>query len=147
MNTMSAPATAGAFAPLRIGVHAVIAVGVAVVSPFTALAWPFALAVGMLLGSADASRMRGEPDRLADAFATALLAAFGVLGMLFFGAFVGGLIAIPVAALAAFSEKAAAHASPIDRGVVRIVLFVVPLVMWLVVLPLLGMNVSLRFGE
>lgn len=147
MNTMYAPVRSGEFAPLRIGVHAVIAVGVAVVSPFTALAWPFALAVGMLLGAADAGRMRGEPDRLADTFATALLAAFGVLGMLFFGAFVGGLIAIPVAALAAFSEKAAAHASPIDRGVVRIVLFVVPLVMWLIVLPLLGMNLDLRFGE
>jgi hypothetical protein len=65
---------------------------------------------------------------------------------LFFGAIIGGLIAIAVVALASFSERAAAHASFTDRGVARILLFIVPIVMWFVLLPLLGMDVDIRTG-
>jgi hypothetical protein len=70
----------------------------------------------------------------------------GVLGMVFFGAIIGGLIAIVVVALTVFSEKAAAHASPTDRGVARILLFILPVAMWLFVFPLLGMDVDIRIG-
>jgi hypothetical protein len=66
--------------------------------------------------------------------------------MLFFGAIIGGLIAIVVVALASFSERVAAEASPTDRGVARILLFFVPIVMWLVVFPLIGLNVDIRIG-
>ncbi len=66
--------------------------------------------------------------------------------MLFFGAIIGGLIAIVVVVLASFSEKAAAYASPTDRGVARILLFIVPIVMWFIVFPLLGFNVDVRIG-
>lgn len=127
--------------------HALIAFAIAVVSPFTALAWPFAIGVGMLLGAADAGRMRGEPDSVAGGVAVAFLGAIGILAMLVFGALIGGLVAMSVVALAAFSEKAAAHASPIDRGVARILLFLAPLLMWVVVMPLLGMQVNLRIGS
>lgn len=148
--TASSPSTtsgpAGAFASLRIGVHLLIALAIAVVSPLTALAWPFAIGVGMLLGSSQASRLRDEPSSLGDDVATGVLAAIGVLAMLFFGALIGGIIAILVVVLASFSERAAALASPVDRGVARIVLFLVPAVAWLVVLPLLGFNVDIRLG-
>ncbi len=135
-----------AFAPLRIGVHLLIAVAIGVVSPFTGLAWPFAIGVGMLLGSAQARRMRGESVGIADDLATGLIAGIGVLAMLFFGALIGGIVAIVVLVLASFSERAAALASPIDRGVARILLFLVPLIAWLIVFPLLGFNVDIRFG-
>lgn len=134
------------FAPLRVAVHALAAISVGLVSPFTALAWPFALGVGMILGSADARQLRGEARGLRGGSDRALLVAFGILGMLFFGAIVGGLIAIVVVALAVFSERAAALASPTDRGVARILLFIVPLAMWLFVFPLLGVEVDIRIG-
>lgn len=133
-------------APLRLAVHGLVAALIGIISPFTALAWPFALLVGMVLGSTDAARMRGERIGLDTTLAAAFIGAIGVLGMLVFGAIIGGLIAIPVAVLAAFSEKAAAHASPIDRGVARIILVLVPLVLWLFVFPLLGMDVDIRVG-
>lgn len=134
------------FAPLRVAVHALAAISVGLVSPFTALAWPFALGVGMILGSADARQLRGEARGLRGGSDRALLVAIGILGMLFFGAIVGGLIAIVVVALAVFSERAAALASPTDRGVARILLFIVPLAMWLFVFPLLGVGVDIRIG-
>lgn len=64
----------------------------------------------------------------------------------FFGAIVGGIIAIAVVILAAFSERAAALASATDRGVARILLFIVPILMWFVVFPLIGMDVDIRIG-
>ncbi len=136
-----------AFAALRYGVHLLIAVAIAVVSPFTALAWPFAIGVGMVLGSGQARRQRGEPAGRGDDLATGVIAAIGVIAMLFFGAIIGGIVAILVVVLAAFSERAAAHASPIDRGVARILVFLVPAVAWLVMFPLLGFTVDIRFGS
>jgi heme/copper-type cytochrome/quinol oxidase subunit 2 len=146
---MTAPTFATApprFAPLRVGVHALVALAIGIVSPFTGMAWPFALLVGMLLGSADARGMRGGRQELADTVASGILAGIGVVAMLIFGAIVGGVIAVAVVVLASFSERAAAHASPTDRGVARILLFVVPVLMWLIVFPLLGVNVDIRIG-
>ena len=146
---MTAPAITRALtdtvAPLRLGVHVLVGVSIGLVSPFTALAWPFALAVGILLGSADAKRQRGERDR--DWLGRELLVVFGVLAMLIFGAIVGGVIAFAVVALASFSEKAAAHASPTDRGVARILIVMIPLVMWMFVFPLIGLDVDIRLGS
>jgi hypothetical protein len=143
-TTPTSPMTA--FAPLRLGVHLLTAAAIAIVSPFTALAWPFAMLVGMVLGTADAGRLRGERDGVGETLARALVVAFGVLAMLFFGAIIGGLIAIAIVALVSFSERVAADASPTDRGVARILLFLVPAVMWLFVFPLLGMNVDIQVG-
>ena len=144
MTTMS-PMTA-THPPLRIGVHLLAAFAIGVASPFTGLAWPFAILVGMTLGSADARRLRGEPENFGDSSSRSILVAVGVLAMLFFGAIIGGLIGIAVVALASFSERAAAHASPTDRGVARILMFLVPVVMWFVLFPLLGVNVDIRIG-
>ena len=135
-----------AYAPLRYGVHLLVAVAIGIVSPFTVLAWPFALLVGIAIGSADARRVRGEAAAPGQGFFTGLSVILGTVGMLFFGAIIGGIIAIVVVVLAVFSERAAANASPTDRGVARIILFVIPVVMWFVVFPLLGFNVDVRIG-
>ena len=66
--------------------------------------------------------------------------------MVIFGAIIGGLIAIAVVALASFSERAAAFASPTDRGVARIVVLIVPIAMWMFLFPLLGMDLHIRIG-
>lgn len=145
MNASPSAALSG-FAPLRIGVHVLVGVSIAVVSLFTALAWPFAIGVGMALGSADAREMRGEHEGLSSRLGRELLVLIGILGMIFFGAIIGGLVAILVVVLTVFSEKAAAHASPTDRGVARILLLLVPAVAWLVVFPLLGLQVDIRIG-
>ena len=145
-NTPGMETSTTAFAPLRLAVHLLVAVSVSIVTPFTAMAWPFAIGVGMILGSADAARIRGERTGLGDSVATGMLAGIGVLAMLFFGAFVGGIVAIVVVALVVFSERAAAHASPVDRGIARILLFVIPLAMWLFVLPLLGFDIDITIG-
>ena len=139
-------ATRTSFAPLRVGVHLLVAVSIGIISPFTALAWPFAMAVGAMLGAADAKRQRGESEYRSERYGRELLVLVGILGMLFFGAIVGGIVAFAVVALAAFSERAAAHASPTDRGVARILVFMVPVAMWLIVFPLLGVNVDIRIG-
>jgi len=146
MTGAISPAPAAAYAPLRIWVHALIGVAVGMISPFTALAWPFALLLGMSFGTSSARRERGERSDFAMSLLTALAMAVGILGMLFFGAIIGGLIAIPIVILAAFSESAAAHASPVDRGVARILVFVIPIAMWFIVFPLLGMNVNVKIG-
>lgn len=147
MNAHTMTTAPGASAvPLRLGVHALIAASIGLVSPFTGLAWPFALLVGMLLGATNARERRGERDGFGDTLATALVVAVGVLAMLFFGAIVGGLVAIVVVVLASFSEQVAAQVSATDRGVARILLFVVPVAMWLFLFPLLGMDVDIRIG-
>jgi hypothetical protein len=139
-------ASAIATAPLRLWVHLLAAVSIGVVSPFTGLAWPVALLVGMMIGSADAAQLRGERQTRADAVAMSFIVALLVLLMLFLGAIVGGLISLVVVALTVFSEKAAAFASPTERGVARILLFLVPVLLWLVVFPLIGMDVDIRVG-
>jgi hypothetical protein len=136
-----------AHAPLRVSVHALVAASIGVVSPFTGLAWPFALLVGMALGSADARRLRGERDDFAATLFIGIAVTGGILAMLFFGAIIGGVIAFAIVAMASFSERAAANASPTDRGVARILLFIVPVTMWLFLFPLLGMDVDIRFGS
>ena len=85
--------TTTAYAPLRYGVHLLVAVAIGIVSPFTALAWPFALLVGIAIGSADARRSRGEAAAPGQGFFTGLSVILGTVGMLFFGAIIGGLIA------------------------------------------------------
>ena len=143
---MTAPALGAtpAWAPLRPFVHLLIAIAVGFVAPFTALAWPFALLVGVVLGSDQGRQLRGE--RSSSTAIGVLALAGGILGMLFFGAIIGGIIGIAVVMLATFSERAAAFTSPTDRGVARILLFLIPVVMWFVVFPLIGLNVNIRIG-
>ena len=110
---------------------------------FTPVGFVLSIAV---MGSTDARKLRGEPDSASERLGRELLVLLGVLGMLFFGAIIGGLIAFAVVALTAFSERAPAQASPTDRGIARILLFIVPIAMWLFLFPLLALNVDIRIG-
>ena len=144
----AAPVAAGSAAPassFRLYRHVIIGLAIALIAPFTALAWPFAILLGIVIGRDEVERSRGT-RRSAGATAGRLLAVTGgVLAMLFFGAIIGGLIAFLIAALAYLSEKAAADAEPTDRIVARILLFVMPLLSY-VVLMILGANITISFG-
>ena len=65
--------------------------------------------------------------------------------MFFFGAIIGGLIALPIVALAALSERAAADADPTDRIVARLVILILPVLAYVALLAL-GVNINIRFG-
>jgi hypothetical protein len=66
--------------------------------------------------------------------------------MLVFGALFGGLIAMLIVALAAFSERAAANAEPFDRAVARLLLLVIPAIAYAALIAL-GGNVAIRLGS
>jgi ABC-type phosphate/phosphonate transport system permease subunit len=75
-----------------------------------------------------------------------LLAVTGaVLAMAFFGAIIGGLIAVPIAVLSALSERAAADAEPIDRVIARLILLLMPILTYVAILAA-GGSVNVRVG-
>ena len=129
----------------RLYRHVVIGLAIALIAPFTALAWPFAILVGIVIGQDDVDRRRGVPRSVATRISRVLAITGGVLAMLFAGAIFGGLIALLVVALAALSERAAADAEPIDTAVARILLFVLPIVV-LFALVAVGAQVNIRIG-
>lgn len=132
--------------PLKLATHVVVGIAIGLVAPFTALAWPFALLTGIVIGKGDAGRLRGEAGSSASGIVRVLAVTGGVLGMLFFGALIGGLIAFVVVALAAFSERAAAFATPNDRSVARLLLVIVPVLTWILLAVVLRIGVQVRIG-
>jgi hypothetical protein len=62
--------------------------------------------------------------------------------MLIAGALVGGIVAFLVAALAVLSERIAADASPTDRDLARILLFVGGALGWIVLGVALGFHLD-----
>jgi hypothetical protein len=129
----------------RLYRHVIIAVAVALIAPFTALAWPFAIVLGIVIGQDTVDRQRGVRPSAALTILRVLAVSGGVLAMLFFGAIIGGLIAFLIVALSALSERAAADAEPVDRIVARLLLFVAPILAF-VALIALGAQVNIRFG-
>jgi hypothetical protein len=132
---------------LNVAYHLVIGVAIGLVSLFTLLAWPFAVPTGMVIGKADSNRRLG---RRQGASAIQILAVTGgVLGMLLFGALIGGLIAFIVVALAAFSERVAENTSPVDQTMARIIVALVAVVTYAVGwfgLAAVGFQLQLNFG-
>ena len=118
--------------PVQIGRHAIIAVAIALVAPFTGIAWPFALATGIVIGSAEVDRAHGVSASFATRVIRLAAVTGGVLAMLFAGVVVGGLIAFLIVALASFSERLAADASATDRTLARIVMFIAGGIGWIV---------------
>ena len=149
MATTASGSAAGTAAPARLNVvyHVFLGIVIGLVSLITLLAWPFAILTGMVIGKANSDRRLG---RRANASAIQLLAVTGgVLCMLFFGALLGGLIAFLVVALAAFSERVAENASPVDQTMARIILGVVAVATYFVGwygLAALGFQLRLSFG-
>jgi len=132
--------------PLRTFNHLVIAVAIAVIAPFTLWAWPFAIATGIVVGTADVEKKHGQTASRSTRLVRFAAVTGGVLAMLVAGAIVGGIIAFFVAALADFSERIAADASPSDRNLARILLFVGGALGWIVWVAL-GFQFSVRIGS
>jgi hypothetical protein len=138
------PAAAPQVERINLGYHAGIGVAIGLVSLFTVFAWPFAILTGMVIGQAEVERKQGRPPR---ARVLRILAVTGgVLATLFFGAFIGGLIAFFIMALAASSERIAGNLSASDRTNARIVVFVVAAGTWILLARVLNFNVHLSFG-
>lgn len=129
----------------RLYRHVVIGLAVALIAPFTALAWPFAIVLGIVIGQDDVDRRRQIQRSAATTIVRVLAVTGGILAMVFFGAIIGGLIALPIVALSALSERAAADAEPADRIVARLVILIVPILAYVALLAL-GVSVNIRIG-
>jgi hypothetical protein len=125
--------------------HIIIGLVIALLAPFTGFAWPFAILTGIVIGQDEVDRRRETPRPMATRLARVLAITGGVLAMLLLGAIVGGLIALPIVALAALSERAAADAESVDRIVARLVLFLTPVIAYIVLFAL-GVHVSVHVG-
>jgi hypothetical protein len=138
--------TARADRPLQLGRHVIVAVAIGLVAPFTAFAWPFAIATGIVIARGEVERINGVSASAAQHVARFVEVIVGALAMLFAGVFFGGLIAFVIVALTAFSERMSAEASPTDRTLARIVLFIGGGVGWVVLGIALGLHVNFRIG-
>ena len=140
------PAGPSTVAPekLNLPYHLIIGVAIGIVSLFTLFAWPFALLTGMVIGKANSDRRTGRAQKTS--VVQLLAVTGGVLGMLFFGALIGGLIGFLVVGLAAYSERVAEDTRPIDQTMARIVISLIALVVWFVVFVVAGLKVNLSFG-
>ena len=129
---------------LNVVYHLVIGVAIGIASLFTLFAWPFAILTGIVMGKSNSDRRLG---RRQGASAIQLLAVTGgVFAMLFFGALIGGLIGFVVVALAAFSERVAENASPIDQTMARIIIALVGGLVWFAAWAILGLRINVSIG-
>ena len=143
-GTAPPPAVPAATERLKVAYHLVIGVAIGIVALFTGLAWPFAILTGMVIGKANSDRRLG---RRKSATVLQLFAVTGgVLGMLFFGALIGGLISFIIAALAAYSERVAENTSTVDQTMARIIISLVGVVVYFVVWYVVGLQINLSFG-
>jgi hypothetical protein len=126
--------------------HIVAGLAMGLIAPFTGLAWPFGALVGIVIGKAEVDRRHGGATSVSRIVGL-LAVTGGVLAMLVFGAILGGIIAFFVAALAAFSERAAGEATPTDRTVARLLILVLATIVWLVMIFGLHLNVSIHAGS
>jgi uncharacterized BrkB/YihY/UPF0761 family membrane protein len=141
----TAPVAAG---PEKINLpyHVIIGVAAGMVAAFTALAWPVALFLGYIVGRDQVERMHGVRNPAATNILRALLIVIGVGAMLFLGAIFGGLIAIVIIALVAFSERIAGNASTTDQGIARILVFIVAAATWGILFVVLKPNINISIG-
>lgn len=133
-------------APFRFGRHLVVALAIGVLAPFTLWGWPFAIATGIVIGTADVEKAHGQTASRSTRFVRVVAVTGGVLAMFVAGAIVGGFIAFFVAALADFSERMAADASPTDRNLARILLLAGGALGW-IVFAALGFQLNVRIGS
>lgn len=132
--------------PPQFGRHLIVAVAIGVLAPFTMLAWPFAIATGIVIGTADVAKTQGLTGSPSTRLIRLAAVTGGVLAMLIAGAVVGGILAFLVAALAVLSERIAADASPTDRILARLLLFVGGAVGWMVLGVSLGFHLDVHLN-
>ena len=141
----AAPTAQSGTGSFRLYRHVVIGLVIALIAPFTGLAWPFAILMGIVIGKDDVERRRGIAQSRGTTFVRLLAVTGAVLAMAFFGAVIGGLIAIPIVVLSALSERAAADAQPIDRIVARLILLLLPILAYVLIVAV-GGSVNVRLG-
>lgn len=125
---------------------AIIGVAMGLVAPFTILAWPIAIIVGLIIGHAGVERSKGIQQRAAVHMLRALAVVGGVIAMLILGALYGGLIALLIVGLASFSERVSASAGPTDKAIGRILVVIVTVVVWLLLAVVLNLKLSINIG-
>jgi hypothetical protein len=125
---------------------AIIGVAMGLVAPFTAFAWPLAIGVGMTLGLAAVERSSGIQQRGSVHLLRALVLVVGTILMFFFGAIIGGVIALLIVGLASLAERVSANAGPTDRAIGRILIVIITAVVWFVILNVLKLNVNISIG-
>ena len=138
-----APAAPAATERLNFIYLAILGVAMGLVAPFTIVAWPVAIMVGMIIGHAGVERSKGIQQRAAVHLLRALVVVGGIIVMLVLGALFGGLIALLIVALASLSERVSANAGPVDQWIGRILLVIVTIGVWLL---LLGLNLNLAIN-
>ena len=138
----------GSAAPERLNLvyHLIIGVAIGIVAVFTGFAWPFAIAVGMLIGLAGVERARGIQQRGSVNLLRALGIVGGTIAMFILGAIIGGFISLLIVGLAAFSERVAGNTTATDRGIARILICIVAVAVWFVVFYVAGFNLNIKIG-
>ena len=131
---------------VNLAYHAIIGAAVGVTAAFTALAWIPALVVGFIVGRDQVERSHGIKARPALSILRALGIVFGVGLMFFLGAIVGGLVAIIIVALVAFSERLAMNAAANDQTIARILVFLLATVIWMVFFFVFKPNININVG-
>lgn len=140
------PAAAPAVERVNLLYHVIIGVAAGMVGAFTGLAWPVALVLGYVIGRDQVERMHGVRNPAATNILRALIVVIGFFAMLFLGAIVGGLIALVIVALVAFSERIAGNTSSADQGIARILVFIVAAGTWAVLFFVLKPNINISIG-
>ncbi len=126
--------------------HVIIGVAAGMVGAFTGLAWPVALVLGYVIGRDQVERLHGVRNPAATNILRALIVVIGFGAMLFLGAIIGGLIALVIVALVAFSERIAGNTTTTDQGIARILVFVVAAATWAILFFVLKPNINFSIG-
>jgi hypothetical protein len=117
--------------PFRLRRQVLLGLGAAVVTPFTGLAWPFALLTGFAVGRMQVDGRRGRRVAVATRVAQVAIVGIGMIAMIVFGLVLGGLVSFLIVALAAESEKQVADASPRQYLLAHAILVGFPALVWL----------------
>jgi hypothetical protein len=125
---------------------AIIGVAMGVIAPFTVFAWPVAIGIGMVIGLAGVERARGITQRGSVHLLRALVIVGGTIIMIFLGVFFGGIVALLIVGLAAFSERVTTDAGPTDRIVGRILLMLITFGIWALLVLVLKLNLTVNIG-
>jgi hypothetical protein len=125
--------TTGAWAPPRFRwlEHLGIAALATAIMPFTALAWPFALFTGFVLGQVWLAQRLGRPPAGTGAALRIAAIGAGMVGMIVFGLLLGGLVSFAIAGLAALSEARAPRGTMRQQLGARVLVVGIPALTWL----------------
>ena len=143
---MTEQVAASGSAALKPANYIAIGLAIAIISPFTGFAWPFALLTGLVIGRAERDSELGVRVPAGTRIIRILAVTGGVIAMMLAGAVVGGLIGFLIVALAAFSERAAGLATATERTMAAIFLFLGTAAGWLLLYVVLGFRFTFTIG-